>query len=223
MREAALVTRRLEDRMRFIRRHVTYSSVMATLAVFLALGGTAVAAHGYLLNSKKQISPKLLKLLHGAKGARGAQGTQGIQGATGATGATGAKGDPGPLAQTVPSGVTIRGSWGLEGYNANASGFTGASVSYPFRLPVLPLGLVLVATATTAPHCTGSVGSPTADAGYVCVYRGYSSNINTGATTLDNPETGSRTTTSVFGFVVEDQVTVGGVGFDSGTWAYTAP
>ena len=123
----------------------------------------------------------------------------------------------------MPSGVSISGAWGVEQYNT-ASGFVGALVSYPFRLPAVPTGLVFVPTGTTVTHCTGSAANPTADAGYVCVYRGYSSNITLSPDPyISNPENGSRVTRSVRGFLLEDTVISTGVGFDSGTWAYTAP
>jgi hypothetical protein len=97
-------------------------------------------------------------------------------------------------------------------------------VSYPFRLPAAPVGVQFVPTGTPVTHCTGSVGNPTADAGFVCVYRGDSSNITLSPNPyLTNPETGSRVTTRVAGFVVEDTVIATGVGFDGGTWEYTAP
>jgi hypothetical protein len=55
-------------------------NVVAWLALFVALGGTSLAASHYVINSTKQINPKVLKKLKGNKGPKGA---------TGATGATG--------------------------------------------------------------------------------------------------------------------------------------
>jgi len=49
--------------------------VVAYLALFVALGGTAIAAHHYLLTSTKQISPKVLKKLRGRTGPRGPAGS----------------------------------------------------------------------------------------------------------------------------------------------------
>jgi hypothetical protein len=70
------------------------ANLVAWLALFVALGGTSLAANHYLINSTKQISPKVLKKLRGSRGPRGAQGTAGARGATGATGATGPAGTP---------------------------------------------------------------------------------------------------------------------------------
>ena len=46
----------------------------ATLALFFALGGSAVAARHYLITSAKQISPRVLRAITAAAGAQGATG-----------------------------------------------------------------------------------------------------------------------------------------------------
>ncbi len=56
-----------------IRRHITYANVAATMALVFAMGGTAVAAKHYLINSTRQIRPSVLKALHGANGKNGLQ------------------------------------------------------------------------------------------------------------------------------------------------------
>ena len=111
----------------YLRRHH-----LALLALFLALGGTSVAATNALLpnNSvgtaqlkkgavtKNKIAPKTLKQLKGNKGAQGlpgAQGPQGPQGPAGAAGAPGAPGAPGTarayaLVDRVPS-LAIDGTY----------------------------------------------------------------------------------------------------------------
>jgi hypothetical protein len=100
-----------------LRRHVTYSNVMATVAVFIALGGISYAAIKLPANSVgtkqlrakavtlKKINPKArraLKARRGASGVPGVQGPQGAAGADGADGASGAAALPG-LATGVPS------------------------------------------------------------------------------------------------------------------------
>ena len=46
-----------------MRRHVNYANIVATLALFFAMTGGALAAKHYLINSTKQINPKVLKKL----------------------------------------------------------------------------------------------------------------------------------------------------------------
>jgi hypothetical protein len=81
-----------------IRRHTTYANVAATLALVFAMSGGALAAKHYLINSTKQLSPKVLKALKGHKGTTGPTGPQGSlgpQGPKGESGPQGPKGDPG--------------------------------------------------------------------------------------------------------------------------------
>ena len=54
-----------------MHRRITYANVTATLALVLAMSGGAVAANHYLVNSTKQISPKVLKKLTGKTGKAG--------------------------------------------------------------------------------------------------------------------------------------------------------
>ena len=64
-----------------MRRRFTYANVAATLALVFAMSGGAVAASHYLINSTKQINPKVLRTLRGARGATGATGSSGATGA----------------------------------------------------------------------------------------------------------------------------------------------
>lgn len=89
-------------------------TVVALLALFIALGGTAVAANHYLITSTSQIKPSVLKTLKGAQGAPGASGktgpsgppgSSGSPGTGGSAGATGPAGPAGPAGPTGPAGV----------------------------------------------------------------------------------------------------------------------
>jgi hypothetical protein len=75
-----------------IRKHVTYANVAATLALVFAMGGSAVAASHYLINSTRQIRPSVLRYLHGRNGANGLNGRSGINGKNGISGANGKNG-----------------------------------------------------------------------------------------------------------------------------------
>ncbi|MGH2895351.1 MAG: hypothetical protein ACRDPM_19090 [Solirubrobacteraceae bacterium] len=101
--------------MRKLGRSLSYANVMATVAVFLALGGGPFAAatgltakgrtiHGCVsarthvvtvLEPGKRCGPGHVALAFDAKGARGATGPAGPIGQTGAAGAPGPKGDAG--------------------------------------------------------------------------------------------------------------------------------
>ncbi|HTT95431.1 MAG TPA: hypothetical protein VMF55_12215 [Solirubrobacterales bacterium] len=94
--------------MGFLRRHLTYANVVASLALFLAFGGAAFAATQLPKNSvgtkqlKKgavtasKISRKTRQQLNGQVGPVGPQGPKGATGAKGAAGAKGATGIQGP-------------------------------------------------------------------------------------------------------------------------------
>jgi len=90
------------------------ATVIAALALFVALGGGAAWASGLISGSqiknhsiaKIKLTKKAISQLHGARGARGPRG------ATGATGATGAQGVQGPMGPAGPSN-TIR--WNASG------------------------------------------------------------------------------------------------------------
>ena len=102
-----------------VRRHLTYANVMATTAVFLALGGASYAA---VAIPKDSVGTAQLRA-HAVTAAKVKKGTllpsdfkpgqlpRGATGATGAIGATGAQGPQGPQGQP---GAT--GSPGLSNY-----------------------------------------------------------------------------------------------------------
>ncbi|HEX4307118.1 MAG TPA: hypothetical protein VHZ54_13865 [Solirubrobacterales bacterium] len=93
--------------MRAIRQRLTYANVIATVALFLALGGAAVAATQIPRNSvgtgqlkpeavtAGKIAKKARKQLRGNTGPAGPEGKTGKQGPKGATGAKGAQGATG--------------------------------------------------------------------------------------------------------------------------------
>jgi hypothetical protein len=73
-----------------MRRRPSVTTVVACLALFFALGGSALAASKYLITSTSQIKPSVLKSLQGKRGPAGTPGAPGAAGAAGAAGAEGA-------------------------------------------------------------------------------------------------------------------------------------
>jgi hypothetical protein len=73
-----------------MRHRPSVTTVVACLALFFALGGSALAAKKYLITSTSQIKPSVLKSLQGKRGPAGTPGTPGAPGAAGAAGAVGA-------------------------------------------------------------------------------------------------------------------------------------
>lgn len=105
---------------RRLRSHLTYANVMASIAIFLALGGSAFAAvvvtganvknnsltgidvkNGSLVSA--DLSAAARRAFKGAKGATGATGLTGPRGLTGETGPKGDTGAPGAPAEVVTS------------------------------------------------------------------------------------------------------------------------
>lgn len=106
-----------------LNRHLTYANVMASVAVFIALGGGAYAASGSFVSSSGAIKgcvPKKGGTLHVVKPGKGCpKGTgsltfnqTGPHGATGSHGPTGGAGPTGPTGLQGPPGVTGQTRWG---------------------------------------------------------------------------------------------------------------
>jgi hypothetical protein len=107
------------------RKRLSYANVTATLALVFALGGgTAWAAHHYLIVSTNQIKPSVLKKLHGAKGANGANGINGTDGTNGTNGTNGAAGAAGPAG---PNGA-VAGYFAQTSVTTAFTGGTGVSI-----------------------------------------------------------------------------------------------
>ena len=91
-----------------LRSCLSYANVMATIAVFLALGGSAYAAFTLPAHSvgsrqlknhavtPKKVARATIKLFKGQRGARGPQGERGARGSQGAQGVQGIQGPIGP-------------------------------------------------------------------------------------------------------------------------------
>jgi hypothetical protein len=128
----------------FLRRHLTYANIVASLALFLALGGAAFAATQLPRNSvgTGQLKPEAVtagkiakKTRNQLQGARGATGPQGAQGKTGKQGAKGATGARGATGATGARGAT--GAAGADGTGPAFEVFGSAKAIGATSTPVL--------------------------------------------------------------------------------------
>jgi hypothetical protein len=126
------LARKTRERLSMGKRRPSMTTVIACLALFFALGGTAIAAQHYLITSTNQIKPSVLAKLKGGMGAIGAAGPAGPAGAAGPAGSTGSEGPAGPQGKTGftgpqgPAGATgAPGEIGERGPEGPAGGGSG--------------------------------------------------------------------------------------------------
>jgi hypothetical protein len=116
-----------------LRKRVNATTVIAVFALVFAMTGGAYAAKKFLITSKGQISPNVLKSLKGAagaKGANGAAGTPGAAGPAGPVGATGPAGAAGTAGSAGPKGEN--GKDGAKGEKGE-TGTTGFTATLPSK------------------------------------------------------------------------------------------
>ena len=158
-----------------------------------------LAANSYLINSTKQINPKVLKKLTGKPGKTGAVGSNGATGAAGATGPAGAsgtkgekgetgskgeKGEPGQKGEaglsalsTLPAGDSESGQVAALETNPTSGRFIEDTVTFPVPLPAtLEESHVIFTSISGTTHCSGEGH---AEAGYLCIYVTNSGNVGT--------------------------------------------
>ncbi|MGH2880242.1 MAG: hypothetical protein ACRDK4_11630 [Solirubrobacteraceae bacterium] len=143
-----------------IKPKLSYANVTATLALFFAMTGGALAAHHYLITSTKQISPKVVKAL---KGKTGPAGPQGIPGKDGAAGKDGKEGPLGPSkAFNTNSGTDI-----LSFPSTSNEKLTVASIALPAGNFSLLAKLIANNNGTsTLVHCELLLGGTVIDPGF---------------------------------------------------------
>lgn len=186
--------------MGFVRRHLTYANVVASLALFLALGGAAFAASRLPRNSvgtgqlkaeavtAGKIAKKTRSRLKGATGPQGPQGKTGAKGAKGATGAKGAKGDTG-----------ARGPAGADGTGPAFEVFREVpkvveTAGTPILAQNLPAGAYVI-SADVALEVSGNGGAEV-----VCTLSGGGVAVTavTGGTSGESPATAPLSGTQTF-------------------------
>ena len=225
----------------------SHATVVAYLALFIALGGVSYAAVTLPANSvgTKQIKKSAVKnsdlgnravttakvkdgsllsvdfkpgqLVAGAPGSIGPRGPQGLKGDAGTNGAAG------PFVDTLPSGKSLKGAYMMRGTAAVISASAGADISFSIPLAAAPTGHFLKSGAAPTADCPGSASVPTAAPGHVCIYEGYTQNMSSRG--FQDPVTAvTGSTTRPYGIGVVGLVTaVAGNFISSGGWAVTAP
>jgi hypothetical protein len=222
-----------------IRKRFTYANVAMTLALVFAMSGGAYAASKYVINSTKQINPKVLKALKGANGKSGAAGLAGPAGATGpggpggpagAKGETGAAGAPGTkgengapgakgengttgFTKTLPKGETEKGTWVVTpvAITGTSNIFGHGPISFGIPLSSAPTVIYLKEGEKETTECPGTVEEPKAKEGHLCVY----TSVELG-TTYEGAEAFTA------GALLAFKGLIAGVPV-YGTWAVTAP
>jgi len=217
---------------RFVRQ--SPSMIVAMLALFVAMGGTAIAASSILITGKqiknssitgadvknKSLTPKDFRgSVRGPRGLRGLTGAPGAPGAKGDKGDKGDTGEAGPFPATLPAGKTLKGSWAIGGQGSGDLGITEIAFSYP--LATAPVPHTIAPGAPAPAGCSGNVVDPGASPGHVCIFRGSESAVGTFGNY--NPEDGDNGEASKQGIVVFAYNSGAGIFWTGGTWAVTAP
>jgi hypothetical protein len=217
---------------RRLLRHLSYANVASTLALLFAMGGSAIAASHYLINSTHQINPKVIHALRGEQGRRGVsgkagpsglKGTEGQRGVEGPRGSEGPRGPEGSSALTpLASGVSESGVFST-GAKSTGPGLLLDAFQFPKPLAeTIPVSNVFYTPAgTPRPHCAGP---GKADPGYLCIYDAIK--LGLGVPTLFDPETDSNQRTGKLGFgLIWTSTTTepSEVEADSGSYTVTAP
>jgi hypothetical protein len=222
------------------RFRLSYANVIASLALFVALGGSSYAAIKLPAGSvgAKQLRTGAVtsaKVKNGSLARRdfrpgelagpqaGPAGPAGPPGPTGAAGKDGQPGAPGRSAlEPLRSGETIRGVVGAVEHVDTGNGVTGFGVMETFPIPApqpVPSANVAVdgTNSDVTNRCTGTVEAPTAPPGVVCVYRQSSTNAED-LEAFPSPGAASR-----FGFEIQWGAPDVGQTSIRATWAYQAP
>jgi hypothetical protein len=199
-----------------MRGKLTYANVVSTVCLFLLLSGGAAYAATQML-PKNSVGPKQLKngavtpaklsttaktAMTGATGPQGLRGEKGDKGDVGKTGQTGETGQAGPFTATLPSGKSLVGDWAVE--TLQEYGAADISFGFPLAQALSPSDVHFINEGATPPSgCSGSVLSPGAAPGNLCVFVG-------GAEAFD------FATSCVFEPSANDSCFPGGVGLEFG-------
>jgi hypothetical protein len=183
------------------------------------------AAHIYTKKPKcKKGEGKLSWNNVGPAGKKGGDGENGTNGRNGTSGAYGETGAPGGFFGVLPSGEMMTGTYASQGDRVGHQYRT--AVSFLLSLPVAPTGEhihYIKVGEPVPPGCGGTVESPVALPGNLCIFEGVSvgNEANRGEV---NPidDAAPNISMPVFGFGVYASCEAIAC-FNEGAWAVTAP
>lgn len=229
-----------------LRRLPSPATVLAGLALFVALGGVSAASDA-VASVARSITGKQIKngsvtgadVKDGSVTGRdvkdrsiakrdlaqdalvaGPQGPPGPQGPKGDSGDPGAAGPAGPFPGRLPSGKTIRGTFAVRGSATAAAQNFDAAYSFGFQLASKPAALFIPVTGTPPAECPGTVTQPEAQPGNLCVYEATAANHST--VSIGDPAV-NVLGSSEEGFFLQVSSAAAGTVVSRGTWAVTSP
>ena len=207
------------------RRRPSPATVIACLALAVALGGTGYAAvvlpansvgtrqlKNNAVNSSKVANHSLLKAdFRAGQIPAGPAGPEGPSGPAGPAGAAGAAGPAGPFPDTLPAGKTVRGAFNMGATAAGAGALANTAISFVYPFTTAPTVRIVLQGGTAPAECAGNATSPQANAGFLCIYE--ESRTNTAGVTLNAVNRSGAT-------IFANSTAAGGF-FSYGTWAAT--
>jgi hypothetical protein len=220
---------------------LTYANVVASLALFVALGGGAYAAVALPKNSVGSRQIKNAAVTHAdlAKNAvtganvkdgsllsadfktgqlpaapPGPKGDSGAPGLLGAAGQPGAPGSPAAYPTVLPSGRTEVGVYAVRDKAVATGTAIAAAISF-----LIPLSTAPSVVFAADPSCAGSVSAPTAAPGVLCIYEGQTVN----AALFVTDDQGNIGSAAPQGAGLQAVATASGDTIAQGAWAVTAP
>ena len=207
-----------------LRGRLTYANVIATLALFLALGGSSYAA---LNLPKNSVGSKQLKAnaVTSAKVKAGSLLTSDFKSSQrsalrGPIGPKGDQGAPGPVTGNLPRGATLHGVYNIDFVATGADQISGASISFGLRLPSKPTVSVVPVDGPPTATCPGTPTLPAAAPGTLCIYKVFETNTNNFAICDQDCNAGvaERDGAMMYLHSIAASRT-----FEGGAWAVTAP
>jgi hypothetical protein len=203
----------------FWKHRPSPATVIACIALIVALGGTGYAAVTLPANSVgtaqlKKNAVTSLKVKNGSllsADFKTGQIPAGPAGPAGAAGPAGVAGPAGPFPDALPSGKTIRGAYNIGATAAAAGALANTSISFIYAFAAAPSVKIVLQGAAAPAECSGNATFPQAQAGFLCIYE--ESKTNSVGVTLNAVNRSGAT-------IFTNSSAAGGF-FSYGTWAAT--